>query len=43
MSGDAAMDRSVLDAYGWTDLPTACQFLLDYEEDDEADTEHSGI
>ena len=35
----AAMDRAVLDAYGWTDIPTACQFLLDYEEDDEDDTE----
>jgi hypothetical protein len=34
----AAMDRAVLDAYGWTDIPTACEFLLDYEED-EADTE----
>ena len=33
----AAMDRAVLDAYGWTDIPTACQFLLDYEEEDEAD------
>jgi hypothetical protein len=37
-----AMDRAVLDAYGWTDLPTDCQFLLDYEEDDEADTETTG-
>ena len=27
----AAMDRAVLDAYGWTDVPTACGFLLDYE------------
>jgi hypothetical protein len=33
-----AMDRAVLDAYGWTDIPTDCEFLLDYEdeEDDEA-------
>ena len=31
----AAMDRAVLDAYGWADIPTACEFLLDYEEDDE--------
>ena len=32
----AAMDRAVLDAYGWTDIPTNCEFLLDYEveEDD---------
>jgi len=27
------MDRAVLDAYGWTDIPTDCEFLLDYEED----------
>lgn len=35
-----AMDRAVLDAYGWTDLSTHCQFLLDYEdeEDEEAGT-----
>jgi hypothetical protein len=31
----AAMDRAVLDAYGWSDIPTACQFLLDYEVDEE--------
>jgi len=31
----AAMDRAVLDAYGWTDIPTACEFLLDYEEDED--------
>jgi hypothetical protein len=29
----AAMDRSVLDAYGWSDIPNACEFLLDYEID----------
>ncbi len=35
----AGMDRAVLDAYGWTDIPTTCQFLLDYEDDDdETDT-----
>ena len=33
----AAMDRAVLDAYGWTDIPTDCEFLLDYEEEDESD------
>ena len=27
----SAMDRAVLDAYGWTDIPTDCEFLLDYE------------
>jgi len=31
----AAMDRAVLDAYGWSDIPTACEFLLDYEEDED--------
>ncbi len=31
----AAMDRAVLDAYGWTDIPTDCEFLLDYEDDDD--------
>ena len=30
----AAMDRAVLDAYGWTDVPTDCEFLLDYEIDE---------
>jgi hypothetical protein len=36
----AAMDRAVLDAYGWTDLEPTCEFLLDYddEEDDEDET-----
>ena len=32
----AAMDRAVLDAYGWGDVPTDCQFLLDYEVTEEA-------
>jgi hypothetical protein len=31
----AAMDRVVLDAYGWTDISTECEFLLDYEDDDD--------
>jgi hypothetical protein len=31
----AAMDRAVLDAYGWTDIRPTCEFLLDYEIDDE--------
>jgi len=31
----AAMDRAVLDAYGWTDLSTDCEFLLDYEIDED--------
>ena len=29
------MDRAVLDAYGWTDIPTDCEFLLDYPIDEE--------
>ncbi len=29
------MDRAVLDAYGWTDIPTDCEFLLDYAIDEE--------
>jgi hypothetical protein len=31
----AALDRAVLDAYGWHDIPTQCEFLLDYEIDEE--------
>ncbi len=33
----AAMDHAVLDAYGWTDLKPTCEFLLDYEEDEDED------
>ena len=29
------MDRVVLHAYGWDDIPTDCGFLLDYEDEDE--------
>ena len=29
------MDRAVLDAYGWHDIPTDYEFLLDYEIDEE--------
>ena len=38
----AAMDRAVLDAYGWTDLKPTCKFLLDYEEDEDDDDESGG-
>jgi hypothetical protein len=31
----AAIDRAVLDAYGWSDIPTACQFIPDYFEEDD--------
>jgi hypothetical protein len=30
----AAMDRAVLDAYGWRELGPRCEFLLDYEDED---------
>ena len=33
----AAMDRAVLDAYGWTDLKPTCEFILDYEEEESED------
>ncbi len=32
-----ALDRAVLDAYGWTDLHPRCDFLLDYDDEDETD------
>lgn len=35
----AAMDRAVLDAYGWTDLKPTCEFLLDYDEEADEDAE----
>jgi len=28
-----AMDRAVLDAYGWTDIRPTCEFLLDFEDE----------
>jgi type I restriction-modification system DNA methylase subunit len=31
----AAMDRDVLDAYGWADIKTDCEFFLDYEDEDD--------
>ena len=31
----ADMDRTVLNAYGWSDVPTRCEFLLDHESDDD--------
>ena len=31
----AAMDRAVLDAYGWDDIPTDCEFVLEYEIDEQ--------
>lgn len=29
------MDRAVLNAYDWTDIPTDCEFILDYEDEDD--------
>ena len=34
-----AMDRAVLDAYGWTDIQPKCEFILDYEEHEDPSTE----
>jgi hypothetical protein len=31
----AAMDRAVLHAYGWADISTDCDYLLDYDIDEE--------
>ncbi|MEZ5325941.1 MAG: DNA methyltransferase [Verrucomicrobiales bacterium] len=31
----AAMDRAVLDAYGWTNVPTDCEFIPDFTEEDD--------
>jgi len=36
-----AMDRAVLDAYGWTDLKPTCEFLLDYEDEEDEDEEET--
>lgn len=36
----AAMDRAVLDAYGWTNIPTTCEFLLDYEDEEDEEEEN---
>ncbi len=33
------MDCTVLDAYGWTDLQPVCEFLLDYEDEEESNDE----
>jgi hypothetical protein len=34
----AAMDRAVLQAYGWDDIDTTCEVLLDHEDDEEEST-----
>jgi hypothetical protein len=30
-----AMDKAVLTAYGWPDLDTTCEFILDYEDEED--------
>jgi hypothetical protein len=30
-----AMDRAVLDAYGWTDIRRTCEFALEWEDDEQ--------
>jgi hypothetical protein len=39
----AAMDRAVLDAYGWGDLRPGCEFLLDYEDEEGVGNRESGV
>jgi hypothetical protein len=40
----SAMDKAVLEAYGWHDLAeaAACEFFLDYEEEDDDEESTSG-
>ena len=40
----AAMDKAVLEAYGWHDLAESatCEFLLDYEEDEDEEENGGG-
>lgn len=37
-----AMDRAVLDAYGWTDLRPICEFFPEFDEDEDDDDSGSG-
>ena len=30
-----SMDRAVLDAYGWADIPTRCEFVPEFDEEDD--------
>jgi hypothetical protein len=38
----ATMDRAVLDAYGWTDIQTKCEFILESEDEDEDEENEAG-
>ncbi len=31
-----AMDKAVLTAYGWPDIDTTCEFILDYEDEEDS-------
>jgi len=33
----AAMDRAVLDAYGWQDIQPVCEFIPEFDDDDDED------
>ena len=35
------MDRAVLDAYGWTDLRPTCQFIAEFEDEEDESGEES--
>ena len=35
------MDNAVLAAYGWTDIDTTCEFILDYEDEEDTTTPDS--
>jgi hypothetical protein len=37
-----AMDRAVLDAYGWTDIQPVCEFFPEFDEDEDDDDSGSG-
>jgi hypothetical protein len=37
----SAIDRAVLNAYGWDNIQTTCDFILDYE-DEEDESESTG-
>ncbi|MHC5755346.1 MAG: Eco57I restriction-modification methylase domain-containing protein [Nostoc sp.] len=38
----AAMDKAVLEAYDWSDIPTDCTFLLDYDDENEEEETSNG-
>ena len=36
-----AMDRAVLDSYGWTDIQPRCEFIPEYEDEERGDAPNS--